>query len=264
MKPSKILSLLWLVTLVFSSATWLNAASRIIVSATASPEFTQQNQDPDKIWYYQVAKGLRFSGGIRDKSLNEVKFEDMVTLIGNELTRENMYPHPDMAKGDFILVIHWGSTEVEEDLRDLFPGMFNDAGGGEDIDLVNMMNSWNVSTRSRNVALIGFDKAFNKKNLNKNTEYELRLALQDERYFMTVNAFDYPLFLSTGKAKLLWTTRFSTRSPGTNFEVAYEELIKTSVGYFGKNIEDLEKERADRPTSDVKFGKIEVIGEVEE
>jgi hypothetical protein len=259
MNPLTFLVALMVAALIQFSSTDLSAVSRITVSANASPEFAQMDADPDKIWFFQIAKGIRFSGGIRDKSLANVSFDDMALIIAKELRSQNMFPHQDKSKGDFILIIHWGSTEVEEDLEDLFPGFFDTAEGEQDIDMVNMMNTWSLSTQRRNIGLIGFDKALYKKNLNPNMEYELRLALKDERYFMTVNAFDYPLFLKTGEAKLLWTTRFSTRSAGTNFERAYVDLTKAAVGYFGKNLEDLERERAGDARGTVEFGEIEVL-----
>ena len=243
----------------------LMAKGRIVISATASPEFTQMSQDPDKIWFFQVAEGVFFGGNVRDDSLTNVEFEDIILIIGNQLKRRNMFPHIEQRKGDFLLVIHWGATDWEDDLDSFFPDGFQDAEGNLDVDLVNTMNSWNYNTRRLNAALTGFDKVlYGKRRPAPWEEAELREALSDSRYFIVVNAIDYQLLQNTGEVKLLWTTRFSTRSPGTNFEIAHEDLINAAGGYFGKNLDGLEKERAGVDTGEVKIGEIEVIETIEE
>ena len=248
----------------FSSAS-LMAKARVVISATASPEFTQMSQDPDKIWFFQVAEGTFFGGNVRDNSLTNVQFNDIIFVIGNQLKRRNMYPHVERKKGDFLLVIHWGATDWEDDFESFFPDGFQDAEGNIDVDLIDTMNSWNYNTRRLNASLTGFDKVLFGKNRAAPWEREeLMQSLTDSRYFIVVNAFDYQLLLQTGEIKLLWTTRFSTRSPGTNFEIAHEDLINAAGGYFGKNMDGLEKERAGVDTGEVKIGELEVIETIEE
>jgi len=254
-----LIGVLIIFTLVLGSFAY--AKSRIVISATASPEFTTMDQDPDKIWFYQLAKGEFFGGSIRDNSLTGVDFNEVALDIVSHLRKRDMYPHKDPRKGDFLVVIHWGSTDPEDDIEDLFPGSFGTDDLEELADMANLMSSWNVSTQVRNASLTGFDKVLYD-NPAPWEEYELKTALQDARYFITVNAFDYQLFLHTGEVKLLWTTRISTRSPGTNFKIAHVDLTKAAAGYFGKNLDGLAKERAGADTSEVIIGDIEVIDTV--
>ncbi len=260
-KTRFLLGILWLAGFLNPS---LMAKSRIVISASASPEFIQMNQDPDKIWFFQVAEGVFFGGSTRDDSLSNVEFNDIIITIGNQLKKRNMYPHINLRKGDFLLVIHWGTTDWEEDLDSFFPGSLQDADGNFDTGLVNAMNSWNFNTRRLNAALTGFDKVlYGKRRPAPWQTNELSALLKDARYFIAVNAFDYQLLQDTGEVRLLWTTRFSTRSPGTNFEIAHEDLINAAGGYFGKDLEGLEKERAGVDTGEVKIGEIEVLDTIE-
>ena len=125
----------------------LNGKSRIVISASASPEFTRMDQDPDKIWFYQLAKGEFFGGNIRDSSLTGVDFSDMALNIVGHMRKRDMYPHVDPTIGDFLVVIHWGTTEAEDDIEDLFPGTFESEDLEDLADMANMMSSWNVSNQ---------------------------------------------------------------------------------------------------------------------
>ena len=187
-----------------------------------------------------------------------MEFEQIAQTVADQLAKRNMHPHEDLKQGDFFIVIHWGSTEPEEDFEDLFPGTFGEDELEDLASMQQLMDDMNISKAQLNASLTGFDKALN----NKSTpweEQELRMQLKDERYFIVVNAFDYQLMLETGEIKLLWSTKMSTRSPGTNFRYASADMAKAATGYFGKNMEDLVKERAGADTSEVIIGDIEVI-----
>ena len=93
--------------------------------------------------------------------------------------------------------------------------------------------------------------------------YELDSALNRERYFFVVLAYDYQKFKNEKEMKLLWITRFSIQATGTNFEDAYKELTFAASDYFGKNMKGLQKKRTD-DDSKVEMGEIEVLETVPE
>jgi hypothetical protein len=109
-----------------------------------------------------------------------------------------------------------------------------------------------------NARLLGFERQLQKRNLTRVEEFDLRADLEDDRYFIIVMAYDCQKLLNENEFALQWSTRFSVRSPGTNFEDAHLALSRAAAPFFGKHLDDLER-------TSVPFGKdVEVdIGDLE-
>ncbi len=63
---------------------------------------------------YFFFEGEHYRGNIRDTSLREVPFEEVVETLSKEMKARNYYPETDREKGDFLIVVHWGVTGIEE------------------------------------------------------------------------------------------------------------------------------------------------------
>ena len=86
-----------------------------VVTAVFSRSFNNYMRpaNPDgspKIQTYVVAKGGYAPGLGSDPSIDQVKFEGIVRVLGKYLAKEGYYPAKDPKKADLMLVVHWGKT----------------------------------------------------------------------------------------------------------------------------------------------------------
>ena len=257
---------------------FLNNSARVIVDSVASPayEAIQAARGPDDIETYQLMKGQFFGGQIKDKSLERVEFQDVVDTLAKQLAKRNYFPHKDLKKGDLFLVVHYGVTSVDEDWEDLMgitsqeeqDAVYGNTAGTEDSETgetgigfepyYDSMPSNNYG-REHNARLLGFDRELSKNNITYSEELELRSILEEERYFIIVMAYDYAEIRTTGKFMLQWSTRFSVRSPGTNFEEAHFALSRAAAPYFGTNQDDLTTVRTPWRETSVDIGEAQVV-----
>ncbi len=239
--------------------------------ATEAYQKTQANRGPDDIETYHVMQGQFFGGAIKDKSLERISFQNVVDTLAKSLAKRNYLPAKDTSQGDLLLVVHHGVTTVEEDWNDLM-GItslddeaaangdlaLNDQGSLEVTPDYSTMPSSNYSARE-NANLLGFSRQLRKPNLTPSEEYDLLSDLDEERYFIIVMAYDLHALRETHKFVFQWSTRFSMRSPGTNFEEAHLALSRAGAPYFGTHLDNLAQETAKFGNTDVKIGELEVI-----
>ena len=234
---------------------------------------------------YHFFKGRHFGGNMRDPSLRELSFEDMAVALAEEMKARNYYSVMGQEEGDFLIVVHWGVTGIEESLDEL---MMNDVGGfgsvdsgtvvdsssgeiGSDFsqDYFNNVESYDSTGSGRadqnNASLIGFDRALSRKGLSSQDDYELRSMLRDERYFIVLMAYDWQKMRLEQKFDLVWSTRFSLDAIGTNFRDAHFALSRGAANYIGTNLDgDLGKTKTHLGTGDVELGDIEVVETIKE
>jgi hypothetical protein len=63
-----------------------------------------------EIQTYVIAKGGYAPGTDKDASIDDVKFEGIVRILGKYLAKQNYYPAKDAKKADLMLLVHWGET----------------------------------------------------------------------------------------------------------------------------------------------------------
>jgi hypothetical protein len=182
-----------------------------------------------------------------------------------------------------LIVVHYGTTSVEPDLEELFmldstdpyaqaetsegseeePG-FSEVYSDDFVDLADLSdfganNTAQYQQTMRNNRL-GISKALNRKNITSTEEFDLRVEMQDERYFIILMAYDYEKLRSENERELLWTTRFSVPSIGTNFEDAYPALARAASAYYGTSLEKYAKTRTHFGSGTVDIGTLETVG----
>ncbi|MCZ6674942.1 MAG: hypothetical protein O7C75_18585 [Verrucomicrobia bacterium] len=267
----------------------LTAANRIVIKAEASDEFTRARalDENKKIQTYQFIEGRYFKGNNNDPGMKEITFRDIVEDMATHLRQQEFYPHPIPGNGDLLIVVHYGVTDYEETYEELmgytsledmgYTDAVSGAGGGGtalDPSTINAisnfafsMNSADAISRSNEQSdyfkaqLLGMEEAYSR-NVSPSDEYELKSMLVEERYFVILMAYDFPL-LKQGELKLLWSTRYSIRAVGQSFTQAIQDMNLVAGDFFGKNLKGLNKKRVtDR--SRVEIGDIEVIGEEKE
>jgi hypothetical protein len=255
------IAFLMVFTLGASGWTWYK---KVYVHTDASDEYLAQ-RFAEKPESYYFLEGMFFGGRINDKSLKNVEFIDMARGLAPHLAKQDYWPAQSKESCDLLLVVSWGTTEVDA-FKDIYLDYLND---GYFNDFVTMSNVYDQRYSYETIEaarLIGFyphlkwDRYEFMPHIS-HEDYELREALDTERYFMIVTAFDFQALLNDKQWNRVWSTRFSMRNPGINFYKAHLALSKAGGDYFGKEMDKLGKVRAnfDPVIADVKIGEIEVL-----
>ena len=113
----------------------------------------------------------------------------------------------------------------------------------------------------RKAQLLGMEQAFDVVG-SPREQWELYTMINQERYFVVLNVYDFQA-LRKGEKVLLWRTRYNIRSTGQPFDEAIVDMNQIAGDYFGTNQKHLVMKRVTDP-SRVKIGEIEVLEDQEE
>jgi hypothetical protein len=88
------------------------ADPRVIVSATAAPEYTQHKYGDGKTKpeSYVVMQGHYFEGNTLDKSMDRIPFRRITEILAPELAQRQYWPAKNIKDADLLIVVHWGTT----------------------------------------------------------------------------------------------------------------------------------------------------------
>lgn len=254
--------------------------ARVITNAWASPEFVERRMASDEgpiPMSYHFFQGEFHGGYIKDKSLEQFPLQEIVETLANDMEAQNFFPADAQGEGDLLIAIHWGTTAVEEDLSELFP---EDTSGGDsgfegdssidgDSGYDNSPNAGsaifglNMGSVRRNAVLTGIDKALYDDSITPWEERDLRELLKEERYFIILVAYDWQKILKEKEKDVLFITRFSLPSIGTNFAKAVPSLSRAAIPHIGTNLDDLDKTKTQLGWGKATVGELEVIGEID-
>lgn len=261
-------------------------SNRVAIRAEADTDFLKSREQSGsaKPLTYQVAKGKFYVGAMNDKRMKEFTFEDIVNDMAQHLRKQKFYPHTGEGTGDMLIVVHYGVTEYEESIMELmgytseeemglssefdFEGIAPDSASmnaiqdlGFNQSTTDTLSDSNKQSMGHKAKLLGMEEAFGFYT-NTQDKYELQSMLDEERYFVILMAYDIAS-MKKGDPQLLWTTRYSIRAIGQNFDEAMKGMNEIAGDYFGQSFKGLNLKRLD-DSSQVEIGEIEVIQEEKE
>lgn len=264
----------------------------IIVNAEADEEYMAKSETLEHQTYHFV-RGEYFGGGTRDRGLETAEFNDIAESVAAALRKRRYYPESDKALGDLMIMISWGRTSLDPDYRELmgmmsagemvsaeeqdrrnqsgdFAGADSSGVGGRDAGPqgdgglssagIQMLKSEQASQKVKNIRLLGLAKDLNQTFNSELGRDDLWGILEEERYFIVLNAFDYQHLLQHGELKQVWSARYSTRAVGLGFKTAYESMNHAVSGVLGLRMDKLANVKGDTRSS-AEFGEVEVIEE---
>lgn len=259
----------------FINSAFAAKVARVFIDSEASVAYNEKKESDNGATYetYVFIKGNFYGGDISDKSLRNVTFEEVVGTVGESMKQRNFYPSASADQGNLLVVVHYGSTSVPQDLAELFGTEMDDPYGEQGIDaeepaindtyfddLKRLSEFGHNNQAGMNNSKLGIGRALNRKNINTTEEFDLRVELEDERYFIILMAYDYEKLRNTKEQELLWTTRFSLPSVGTNFEDAYPALARAASSHYGTSLDRYAKSSTHFGTGSVEIGTLETVG----
>ncbi len=263
----------------------------IIVNAEAEEEYVERAEGLEYQTYHLI-KGKYHGGSTRDRELETTRFEDLFESLAETLKKRSMYPEPDRQRGDLLIMVSWGRTSLDPDWGELqgiagasdlsSETAFDEAdrdgtpvpsGAGQNAVMVPAQTALSVSDaggglswvsesssqRSRNMALLGLSGKLRSRNFFGFTpDEDLWRALEEERYFVILNAFDYQHLLKEKQLKQVWRVRYNTRAIGVGFENAFESMNEAVAGVIGMQMDKIATVKGDTKGK-VSMGEVEMI-----
>ncbi len=264
----------------------LRAVDPVAVSSTASEEYAQQKFGPGapKPESYLFFQGKFFGGTTRDPNLEHAQFNDIVKILAGNMVRQNYFPTKDPKNADLLIVVHWGTTTVyenpnqQDDLQrkndaiaaeQAAPPSMDHSALNQELAIADLEQGTEENSIAFNARLLGFrqqlaqesNKLSSSSSGVSDGEIALKLLLSEERYFIILMAYDYHTMKKGTPPKLLWSTRFSIRSPGNSFTASLPVMSKVAADYFGHPIDGLRIEKPDVPRGKVDVGVPQVVGD---
>jgi hypothetical protein len=119
----------------------------------------------------------------------------------------------------------------------------------------------------KNAMLLGYDSELNAlagaeqaPTAMKVRRDDLIAEVEEDRYFIVLMAYDFDALWKHKKHKLLWVSRFSVRSRGTNFNEVLPAMVDQASEYFGQNTQGLLRKAL--PEGRVEIGEVKSLGTV--
>jgi hypothetical protein len=257
---------------------------KVVINASADEQYLKESAKKP-VQTYHFIKGKYYPGAKRDNSLRELTFEEVAKTTAKYLAEQKFVPESDFKKGDLLIMITWGTTQLDPDYTELMG--ITDLGGGMNTvpDVTSDGSSTGQSADAaptvdyealafygssggafhagRNLRMLGYGKGLYSKEMSEFNKETLQQDLEEERYFIILNAFDLPYLRETKEYKEVWSCRISTRNRGTNFVAALDTMNAAAAPTFGRNLDQLKTDRFDTEAN-VQIGEIEVIGTEED
>jgi hypothetical protein len=252
-------------------------AARVEEEETAvfAEVFNGYTRTPSVVGGYQMetfafANGGALPGRLRDPSVDDATFDQVIRLVSPALTRQNYIAASDPYDTDLLIFVTWGATDgyapVGISNSDLQQTVDMDADWYTSASLLDEANRRRDRGNMRTATLLGYRKAMlNHRDLRawgvNGTIYgDLVADLEEPRYFVILTAFDFHTAWTEKKLVPLWSTRISLATRGNHFTAALPDMSVFASRYFGRDSGGLVRRL--NPTGKVRMEDVKILGAV--
>jgi hypothetical protein len=198
------------------------------------------------------ARGGDTGGVVRDDTIDIVTFGELARTVAGPLAGQNYVPTPSADSTDLLIMVFWGRTMGSVKVLD-----------GQAKDMIDMRNAILLGFNSEGVFSQGFRDPTNMMaNIRRQVHSDVVDAIQVNRYYVILRAFDFRYAWKQRKIKLLWETRYSLSERHHDFEKELPGMTQYASQYFGQDSHGLL--RAPVPEGRVEIGPVKSLGDVPE
>jgi hypothetical protein len=198
---------------------------------------------------------------------------DWGTTMPTISTKEMMArtnPNPDIANSrDSLAQASQAESGLSAAGADLLSGLGAEANINADYASEVLMQQTDANEAAANQAntatLLGYTATlgrFKNSLLPSVAESTLRRSLEQERYFVIVQAYDLRQWKKGTANKPVWSIRLNISSPGNNFAMAMSRMSKAGVDFFGRTTSEVTTVRSKSYDGKVKVAPLVILGEV--
>jgi hypothetical protein len=258
------------------------------VASKASPDYVRAKRADGSYQPETYAFGAGgFWGGMRDDSIDKLKFIDVARTVAGPLAAQNYLPTKDPDKATLLIMVYWGLTTVPAPIS-TSPAFVNVQTAQTNLQMAlnerppnpalilaardqlafaqeTLRSENRVRDRIdwQNAGMIGYGDELEATGRFEQTPFqylrdELIEELEGNRYFVVLMAYDFQLLWKQKKHKLLWETRFSIRQRHIDFDKQLAAMAEDASQYFGQDTKGLI--RKPLPEGKVEVGELKVLG----
>jgi hypothetical protein len=197
----------------------------------------------------------RGGGVVSDPTIDDMTFDSIARTLWVSLAEQRYVPTRNPNNTKLLIMVFWGRTY----------GSYQDQDGSykDYIDAVNAhllgFDSERFITERTDVSTAFFGRSF-RSLLMDNVHSADITALQMDRYYVILRAFDFQTAWKQRKPRLLWETRFSLSERQHDFSKELPTMAHTASQYFGQDTKGLIRARI--PEGQVEIGTVKSLGNV--
>jgi hypothetical protein len=196
----------------------------------------------------------------RDGTIDYISFASIARAIEDPLAVQKYVPTGEPKTADLLIVVFWGRTIG----TNAFAGSgMSQTTWGVSRDKIDAQNARLLGFDAERVFDQGFDDPANMmSNIRKQVYSGTIDAIEDDRYFIILQAFDFQSAWKQRKINLLWETRFSLSQRHHDFGKDLPRMAQVASQFFGQDSHGLINKEI--PSGQVDVGQVKSLGEAEE
>jgi hypothetical protein len=198
------------------------------------------------------AAGVQMVNSMRDNTIDSVTVDAIARTLAAPLADQHYAPAQVPDAADLMIMVYWGLA--------IGGGNTN---FGQDKDKVDAKNAALMGFDSEGVFGQGFGDTSNVMSIIlRQVHSDVIDAIEVNRYFVVLLAFDLQSALKQKKIRLLWDTRFSLSQRRHDFAGNLPAMTLLASRYFGQDSQGLV--RTPIPEGHIEIGPVKSLGEVPE
>jgi len=176
-----------------------------------------------------LARYSVIGGTVRDPSIDDLSFHLIAQMIEVPLSEQNYRPTQDPKQTKLLIMVYWGRAQGTNHIQD---GPAHDAIVANNARLMGFdQEGWMQAHADWSSMIYG--RSFRMQLLDNLNAPNLS-ALEMDRYYVVLRAFDFQSAWKQKKLRLLWETRFSLSERGHLFNEELPVMAQAASHYFGQ------------------------------
>jgi len=246
--------------------------------------------------YYALANGTYAPGIAKDSSIDDLAFPAIAGTIASFLAKQNYFMAQNSKTASLLLTITWGTSvplnpEINRQAITDLASVINranldkkfsntaassggskissPAGSGDDLEMMVLQllaaNKMQERANADTARLLGYtEEYYGNDNISrfagKGDYYDtIKSEIEEPRYYVVIQAYDFHTLQQEKKLKLLWETRVSIRALQSRFDKDLNAMIAEASKYFGQDSGKLIRQYHE---GKVTLGETQIIGVV--
>jgi hypothetical protein len=191
-----------------------------------------------------------------DSSIDGIDFASISQIIQGPLATQKYLPTGEPRSADLLILVYWGRTIG----TNAFTGSSLGASNGGDRDATDLGNARLLGFDSERLFDQGFqDHANMMANIKREVYSGILDAVEDDRYYVILQAYDFQELWKRRNLRLLWETRFSLSQRHHDFRLDLPAMTHIASEYFGRDTQGLVTKPL--PEGHVNVGELRSLGE---
>jgi hypothetical protein len=237
--------------------------------------FNDYTREPSAVGGYKAetfafANGGAVAGSLRDDSVDQASFNQIIQLISPALTRQNYVAATDPQDTDLLIYVNWGATSGLRGASELNDGTAQAAANLEadwygNASVMDEANRRRDRSNFSNAALLGYSEAMAQHidlrayGVHGTIYQDLVADVEEPRYFVILTAFDFKTAWASKQLVPLWSIRYNIAAQGNHFTAALPSMSLFASRFFGRESGGLIRRL--NPTGKVEMGDVQILGE---